>query len=326
VGWEFHSDYKYYSDYELVSIAGSQAKERSMTRRNVEQIVKAVTTREGGGFTVHRPFPTHGMDQFDPFLLLDEMGPTEHRPGDAKGAPDHPHRGFETVTYLLSGEMEHRDSHGNAGKLRAGGVQWMTAGAGVIHSEMPSEAFQKSGGTMHGFQIWVNLPKTEKLRTPRYQDIEPEALQFVDLAEGARVKLIAGSLGEVKGHADTFVPVTIAHLQLEPGSRVTLPVDANQRAAAYVFRGSLGGDLSAARSSFVIFANEESAAGGTVSDIVLEAGPEGADVLLLAGRPLREPVARYGPFVMNNRAEILQAVEDYEQGRFGSIKPELSVV
>jgi redox-sensitive bicupin YhaK (pirin superfamily) len=285
-----------------------------MARRSVEQIIHATTQKEGGGFIVHRPFPTHDMEQFDPFLLLDEMGPTDHAPGEAMGAPDHPHRGFETVTYLLSGEMEHRDSHGNAGKLRAGGVQWMTAGSGVIHSEMPSAEFQKSGGRMHGFQIWVNLPRSEKMRAPRYQDLTPEALAFADIGDGAKLKIVAGSLGEWKGTAETFVPVTIAHLRLEAGGSATLPIPSEQRAAAYVFNGNLTGEVEADRSDFVIF--------GAGDEIELRAGDSGADVLILGGRPLSEPVARYGPFVMNSRAEIYQAMDDYQAGRFGQINPE----
>src|SRR5512140_818509 len=237
--------------------------------RPVDRITEAVTTSEGGGFIVHRPFPRHGFEQFDPFLLLDEMGPTENGPGEAVGAPDHPHRGFETVTYLLSGEMEHRDSHGNAGTLRPGGVQWMTAGAGVIHSEMPSAAFQKTGGTMHGFQIWVNLPKGEKMRPPRYQEITPEALQFEDIAPGVRLKLIGGTLGDWRGVAETFVPVTIAHIQLDAGAKATLPVPAEYDAALYVFRGSLA-DPAAGRSGFVMY--------GASDDIAVRAGEAGADV------------------------------------------------
>lgn len=286
-----------------------------MSKRTIERISEAVTTSEGAGFIVHRPFPRHGFEQFDPFLLLDEMGPTENGPGEAVGAPDHPHRGFETVTYLLSGEMEHRDSHGNAGTLRAGGVQWMTAGAGVIHSEMPSAAFQRFGGTMHGFQIWVNLPKAEKMRAPRYQEITPEALQFEDFAPGVRLKLIGGTLGDRRGVAETVVPVTIAHLQLDAGVDAVLPLPSEYNASVYVFRGSLAADAPAPRSSFLMY--------GDGDDIAVRAGASGADVLVLAGRPLREPLARYGPFVMNDRAEIMQAIEDYEAGRFGSINPEV---
>lgn len=289
-----------------------------MKNRNVVQILQAEAVREGAGFLVHRPFPRYGMEQFDPFLLLDEMGPSTHAAGEAKGAPDHPHRGFETVTYLLSGEMEHRDSRGNSGLLRAGGVQWMTAGSGVIHSEMPSETFQRSGGTMHGFQIWVNLPRSEKMRTPRYQDLGPDALAFRELAPGARMKLIGGRVGDHEGAGRTLVPVTIAHFQLDAGATVNVPVSADHNVAVYVFGGSVStGPAKAEHGAFVIF--------GEGDAIALTASEQGCEFLLLTGKPLREPVARYGPFVMNSRGEIQEALLDFEQGRFGAIDPEMIV-
>ena len=156
-----------------------------MTSRPVAQVVRSVTTFEGAGFLVHRPFPIQGFDQLDPFLLLDEMGPVDLAPGEAKGAPDHPHRGFETVTYVLEGSMVHRDSGGHEGVIVPGGVQWMTAGAGVVHSEMPSEGLSRAGGRMHGVQLWVNLPSAEKMLPPRYQGVEPEDIPIVEQPDGA---------------------------------------------------------------------------------------------------------------------------------------------
>src|ERR1700736_4270506 len=168
------------------------------TTRSIERTVPALRTVEGGGFIVHRPFPTRMLMDFDPFLLLDEMGPVDYAPGEAKGAPDHPHRGFETVTYMISGKMEHRDSHGNAGRLGRGDVQWMTAGAGVVHSEMPAEDFQRQGGRMHGFQLWVNLPQRDKMIRPHYQEIPAAGIPVATSADGkATVRVIAGeSMGK----------------------------------------------------------------------------------------------------------------------------------
>lgn len=286
--------------------------------RKITAVIQAEAVREGAGFLVHRPFPRPGLEQFDPFLLLDEMGPSTHAAGEAKGAPDHPHRGFETITYLLSGEMEHRDSRGNAGLLRAGGVQWMTAGAGVIHSEMPSQAFQSTGGTMHGFQIWVNLPRAEKMRTPRYQDLGPESIPFEEFAPGVRLKLIGGRIGEQEGAGRTLVPVTVAHFQIDLGISTSIPVAADHNVAIYLFGGDATIDSREVdRASFVMFGEGDS--------LALRGGSKGCEFLLLTGRPLREPVARYGPFVMNTRGEIYEALQDFEQGRFGSIDPELIV-
>ena len=174
--------------------------------------VRAQATYEGDGFLVHRPFPVPGLSYFDPFLLLDEMGPSEHTPGSAKGAPDHPHRGFETVTYLLSGEFEHRDSQGGHGFIRAGDVQWMTAGSGVVHSEMPSRAFQASGGKLHGFQLWVNLPREKKMKTPQYQELKSARIPEVALKNGGKVRVLSGEFQGVRGLATTEIPIHYFHV------------------------------------------------------------------------------------------------------------------
>ncbi|HEY3858157.1 MAG TPA: pirin family protein, partial [Gammaproteobacteria bacterium] len=183
------------------------------TSRSVVRIVTSLRTREGGGFIVHRPFPTQMLMDFDPFLLLDEMGPVDYAPGEAVGAPDHPHRGFETVTYVLEGKMQHKDSHGHAGTLGPGDVQWMTAGGGVVHSEMPEEAFRAAGGRMHGFQIWVNLPRTDKLMKPRYQELPESGIPVAVSADGnVKVKIVAGeSLGK-SAAIDTRTPIAFLHM------------------------------------------------------------------------------------------------------------------
>ena len=289
--------------------------------RTVRRVLPSVETLEGAGFLVHRPFPTSALDHFDPFLLLDEMGPMELAPGEAKGAPDHPHRGFETVTYMISGKMEHRDSHGNSGRLGPGDVQWMTAGAGVVHSEMPAEDFQRQGGRMHGFQLWVNLPRRDKMIRPHYQEIPAAGIPVAASADGkASVRVVAGESMGKKAVIDTRTPIIYLHFTLKPGARVVQPVPAEYNAFAYVFggEGCFGHEeRSATEHQMVTFAGD--------GDAISIAAPESAgaplEVLLIAGVPLREPVARYGPFVMNTKEEIVKAFEDYREGRMGEIAP-----
>src|SRR5947208_8832187 len=190
--------------------------------RTVAGIVNSIETLEGGGFLVRRPFPKAAFSDFDPFLLLDEMGPMDVAPGEAKGAPDHPHRGFETVTYMLSGDMEHKDSSGHAGRLRSGDVQWMTAGAGVVHAEMPSADFMRTGGRMHGFQLWVNLPQRDKMITPRYQEIPSSRIPKATSADGlVSVSVIAGEAMGAKALIETRTPISYLHYRIKPGRFVT---------------------------------------------------------------------------------------------------------
>ena len=289
--------------------------------RSVTNIVNASRQLEGAGFVVNRPFPSQGMALVDPFLLLDEMGPMELAPGEAKGAPDHPHRGFETVTYMISGEMEHRDSHGNAGRLGPGDVQWMTAGAGVVHSEMPAEDFQRQGGRMHGFQLWVNLPQRDKMIRPRYQEIPAAGIPVATSADGkATVRVIAGESMGKQAVINTRTPIVYLHFTLKPGASVVQPVPAEYNAFAYVFSGEgrLGREAKAATEhQMVMFAGD----GEAVTLAVPESASGPLEVLLIAGAPLREPVARYGPFVMNTKEEIIKAFEDYREGRMGEIAP-----
>jgi redox-sensitive bicupin YhaK (pirin superfamily) len=286
--------------------------------RSVAGVVNSIETLEGGGFLVRRPFPQASFSEFDPFLLLDEMGPMEVAPGDAKGAPDHPHRGFETVTYLLSGEMEHKDSRGHAGRLTPGDVQWMTAGAGVVHSEMPSSEFQRTGGRMHGFQLWVNLPQREKMTKPRYQEIPRAQIPQVTSEDGlVTVRVIAGKAMGQRAVIETHTPIVYLHYSVEPGGVVTQSVPAEYNAFAYVVDGAglFGGAKERADDGqMVMFAQD--------GDQIRIENPADArlEVLLIAGVPLNEPVARYGPFVMNTEREIRQAFEDYVRGRMGAIE------
>src|SRR5436305_4381463 len=204
--------------------------------REVSRVTTAHRQSEGGGFIVRRPFPGAEIDSVDPFLLLDEMGPVDYAPGAAVGAPDHPHRGFETVTYVLAGEFEHEDSAGHRGKLRAGDVQWMTAGAGIVHSEMPSRRMREEGGRVHGFQIWVNLPRRDKMMRPRYQEVAGARLP-VATAPNASVRVIAGEALGVKAVIDTRTPIVYQDWTLEPGADVTVPFAPELRMLAYVFEG-----------------------------------------------------------------------------------------
>src|SRR5437868_8890334 len=204
-----------------------EKQETSKAGRAVSGIVNSIQTLEGGGFLVRRPFPKASFSEFDPFLLLDEMGPMDVAPGEAKGAPDHPHRGFETVTYLLAGEMEHKDSQGHAGRLRAGDVQWMTAGAGVVHSEMPSAEFQRTGGRLHGFQLWVNLPKRDKMMSPRYQEIPAAQIPKATSADGlVTVSVIAGEAMGERAIVETRTPIIYLHYRIKPGGSGTQQVPA----------------------------------------------------------------------------------------------------
>jgi redox-sensitive bicupin YhaK (pirin superfamily) len=280
---------------------------REIRKRTVEAVIPAVVQVEGGGFEVRRPFPTAALPQVDPFLLLDHMGPMDFGPGEAKGAPDHPHRGFETVTYMIDGTMEHEDSAGHAGRIGPGDVQWMTAGAGVIHAEMPVEEIRRDGGRLHGFQVWVNLPKKDKMVAPKYQEITADRIPEIRRADGVTVRVIAGKVERVKGAVKTRTPVTYLHVTLPPGTSFAAPVPASQNAMVYGISGDGTDEL-------VVFAHD-----GEVVEVVNESPSVSKELLLLAGEPLREPVARYGPFVMTTKAEIGEAIDDYQAGRFGAI-------
>jgi redox-sensitive bicupin YhaK (pirin superfamily) len=291
-----------------------------MAIRSVSRIVKGIPTLEGAGFLVHRPFPTNALTDFDPFLLMDEMGPMDVGPGEAKGAPDHPHRGFETVTYMLSGSFRHKDSQGHAGKLEPGDVQWMTAGRGVIHSEEPSKEFQQTGGRLHGLQLWVNLPKTDKMIRPHYQEIPAARIPSARTDDGkVEVRVLAGESLGARAVIETRTPIVYLDFVLQKGGKVIQPVSPDFNAFAYVIEGPvLFGNHSepVERSNMVMFDKD-----GDEVWIETPAGTRNpARVLLIGGKPLNEPIARYGPFVMNTQQEIREAFEDYSSGRMGSIE------
>jgi redox-sensitive bicupin YhaK (pirin superfamily) len=285
--------------------------------RPIKQVVSARTQLEGGGFQVRRPLPALGVRQVDPILMIDEMGPVDYRPGEAMGAPDHPHRGFETVTYMLEGEFEHRDSGGHAGKLRPGDVQWMTAGRGVVHSEMPSAHIMEAGGRVHGFQIWVNLPARLKMTAPRYQEVKAAQIPEAGSDDGlAKVRVIAGEALGVSARIDTHTPIVYLHWTLKPGAKVSQALPEDHNGLLFVFSGAL--DSAGVRlddGQMGVLGN-----GDTVELSVPESAQGTTGLLLLGGVPLNETVVQRGPFVMNTEAEIAQAVKDYQMGRMGEIR------
>jgi hypothetical protein len=294
----------------------------TLSVREAARIVAAHRQREGAGFIVRRPFPAQGLDHVDPFLLLDEMGPVDYRPGEAVGAPDHPHRGFETITYMLDGQFEHEDSAGHKGVLRPGDVQWMTAGAGIVHSEMPSHEIRERGGRVHGFQIWVNLPAKLKMTRPRYQEVSGAQIPTAASADGrARVRVVAGEALGASAVIDTYIPIVYQDWTLDDGADVTIALPKEQQAMAFVFEGSalVGNEGSEIKDGqLVMFASGDA--------VRLRGAKGGGRLLLLAGVPIKEPVARYGPFVMNTQEEIVQAVRDFQSGKMGEITRTAEVV
>jgi redox-sensitive bicupin YhaK (pirin superfamily) len=279
--------------------------------RSISRIVSSVSTVEGDGVAIRRAFPTRLLDDVDPFLLLDHLGPTDLQPGEAKGFSDHPHRGFETVTYMLDGQFQHRDSRGNQGLLGPGDLQWMTAGSGLVHSEMPGPDLIRNGGRLQGFQLWVNLPRRDKMIDPRYQELTGARIPTVRNG-GVTVRIIAGeALGE-NGSIQTRIPITYLHLTLEPGAEHVQPIPRSQNAFAYVINGE---STPAKAGDVIVFGND----GDAVRLSNDASAKREANLLLISGEPLNEPVARYGPFVMNTRQEVVQAFEDYQQGRLGRI-------
>jgi len=283
----------------------------NLTARKILQIITSQSTVEGGGFKVRRPFPTQHVDHIDPFLLLDEMGPADYAPHKAVGAPSHPHRGFETVTYLLSGAMVHEDSIGTRAVIKPGGVQWMTAGSGVIHSELPTDDMMALGGRMHGFQLWVNLSADRKMIPPRYQGYDADELAQTKLPNGGLLKVVAGTVLGVTGPVETTSPMTYAHAAMQANETIEWIPDASHTALVHVFDGEVTvNDQKVVSGQMVVF--ERSTVAVKISTDV--ANVKSAQVLILGGAPLNEPVVRYGPFVMNTRQEIVDAVNDYQNG------------
>lgn len=285
--------------------------------RTVSHVIAAKTALEGEGFVVHRSFPNYSVREFDPFLLLDEMGPMTLSPGEAKGAPDHPHRGFETVTYMIDGAFEHKDSYGYSGKLGPGDVQWMTAGSGVIHSEMPEKELLLKGGKLHGFQLWVNLPKKDKMTRPRYQEV---LAQDIPVAQdlGVKVRVIAGESMGKSAVIDTKIPIMYLHYTIQPGSKAIQKVPSNYNVFAYVIdgHGLFGSEAKPAHKEQAVFFEKNG------DELIIAASKDAAfplEALLIGGAPLGEPVVRYGPFVMNTDQEIRDAIADYNSGKMGKI-------
>ena len=281
------------------------------TQREVTRLVASHRQTEGGGFIVRRPFPVPALQQVDPFLLVDEMGPIEYSPGEAVGAPDHPHRGFETVTYVLEGESEHSDSAGHKGFIGAGDVQWMTAGSGILHEEMPRVGPRR----LDGFQVWVNLPKKDKFLAPRYQELPSARLPTARTADGlAKVKIIAGEALGQKAAIETRTPIVYQHWSLQPGAVVEQALPAEFNGFVFVFKGEalVGEPGRPTKDGMMAMLGK--------GDVVKLAANEPTELLLLAGVPLNEPMVRWGPFVMNEPRELEQAVADFQAGKMGVIQ------
>ena len=291
----------------------------------IERPVRSITTAprgfEGEGFPVRRAFAGVDLKDLDPFIHLDQMGEVEYAPGEPKGTPWHPHRGFETVTYIIDGTFVHQDSHGGGGLITNGDTQWMTAGSGLLHIETPPEELVVSGGLFHGFQLWVNLPAHQKWNPPRYQDLRGGDVTLLTSADGgALLRLIAGDLAGHQGPGSTYTPMAMLHATLEPGAQVRVPWRSDFNALAYVLagRGTVGRDLRPIElGQLALFGDGDSLT--LAADRSQESRAPKLDVLVLGGLPIREPVAWYGPFVMNTRAELQQAFEDYQAGKLGRI-------
>jgi len=286
----------------------------TVATRTVQRVVRGMPTSDGAGVKLRRVIGQPQLPDLDPFLMLDEFG-TDRAEDYIAGFPDHPHRGFETVTYMIDGRMRHRDNHGNEGVLTPGGVQWMTAGRGLVHSEMP----EQQEGRMRGFQLWLNLPAREKMTAPKYQEFGPERIPVATPAKGVSTKIIAGSVAGIAG--PIFQPATdptYLDLALEPGATFVHALPKDYAAFVYVFEGEIG--VGAGPSAKNV-RTHELAVLGEGEEVRLEGVGAGADggtarAILIAGRPLREPVAKYGPFVMNTREELQQAFADFQSGRF----------
>lgn len=285
------------------------------TERRVERVVIAHQQREGAGFLVRRPVPTQGLDQVDPILMLDEVGPVDYGPGEALGAPDHPHRGFQTVSYVLDGEKLHEDSTGKSQLIGPGDVQWMTAGAGIVHSELPSSAMRERGGRAHSFQIWVNLPTRHKFETPGYQYVPRDRIPVATGPDGGiEVTVIAGAAFGVDAAIGTYTPIVLQDWRVRPGAGARVATEPGFNLAAYVFEGEVafGAERTPVqRGQMALF--------DLGTQLIVQASAGGGRFLLLGGQPINEPIARYGPFVMNTHDELVAAVDDFRSGRMGTI-------
>ncbi|MEU0569856.1 pirin family protein [Nonomuraea sp. NPDC005983] len=301
-------------------VAGAQ-------ERKVLTVETAPSGFEGEGFPVRKALATIKPSYLDPFVMMDQMGEVDYAAGEPKGTPWHPHRGFETVTYMIDGVMDHLDSNGGGGTITNGDTQWMTAGSGILHKEAPPEWLVQKGGLFHGIQLWVNLPGAKKMSAPKYQDIGSASVVLLSSHDGgALVRLIAGDLAGNVGPGSTQTPITLLHATISPGARLTVPWRKDFNALAYALsgRGTVGTEQRPFQSGqlavFDGFGNRPGLA--TDGESITISAKDTLEVIILGGEPIGEPVAHYGPFVMNTRAELLQAFEDYQAGRLGTIPAE----
>ena len=303
---------------ELPKVVAPLASERA---RSVKVITTAPQGLEGEGFPVRRAFAGIAQSDLDPFVHMDQMGEVDYGPGEPKGTPWHPHRGFETVTYMMEGTFLHQDSIGGGGVIENGATQWMTAGSGILHIERPPDTLIDSGGLFHGVQLWVNLPAKLKMTTPRYQDIGAQAVTLLTNENGdAIIRVIAGSLGEINGPGSTHTPITLLHVSLLPGGKLVLPWNAAYNALTYVLagQGTVGLDeRPTGEGQMAVHVDGDFLV--LSANATQDSRTRAFEVLILGGEPIREPVATYGPFVMNTRAELQQAFDDYQAGRLGQI-------
>ena len=291
--------------------------------RAVELVTTAPTGFEGEGFPVRRAFAGVDLALLDPFIHMDQMGAVDYGPGEPRGTSWHPHRGFETVTYMIDGTFQHQDSHGGGGVITDGATQWMTAGGGILHIETPPEELVVKGGLFHGLQLWVNLPAADKLVAPRYQSLEGEQVTLLSSPDGgALVRVVAGDVAGHPGPGETHTPIAFVHATVAPGARLVLPWRADFNALLYVLSGSgrVGPDgRPVSGGQLAVFGAGDHVQ--VTADEQQDSSSAALEVIVLGGRPIGEPVAWYGPFVMNTRAELARAVEDYQAGRLGVIPP-----
>ncbi len=306
---------------ELPKVVAPQPGQRA---RSVKVVTTAPRGLEGEGFPVRRAFAGIEQADLDPFVHMDQMGEVDYGPGEPKGTPWHPHRGFETVTYMMEGTFLHQDSIGGGGVIENGATQWMTAGAGILHIERPPDALIDSGGLFHGIQLWVNLPAKLKMTAPRYQDIGAQAVTLLTNENGdAIIRVIAGSLGEIDGPGSTHTPITLLHVSLLPGGQLVLPWNPGYNALTYVLAGEGTVGLEhrpIGEGQMVVHVDGDFLV--LSSNTSQDSRTHAFEVLILGGEPIREPVATYGPFVMNTREELQQAFDDYQAGRLGQIPAE----
>ncbi|MGA8117953.1 MAG: pirin family protein [Actinocatenispora sp.] len=292
--------------------------------RPIRSVTTAPSGFEGEGFPVRRAFAGVDLRDLDPFIHMDQMGEVDYAPGEPKGTAWHPHRGFETVTYMIDGTFQHQDSNGGGGVITDGDTQWMTAGGGILHIEAPPEELVISGGLFHGFQLWVNLPAAMKMTSPRYQDIRGGEVALLSSSDGGSlVRVIAGDLDGHSGPGITHTPISLVHATVSPGARLRMPWRKDFNALVYVLagRGTVGADRRPVHTGqLVVFGSGDVVT--VAADSEQDSHTPALELLVLGGQPIREPVAAYGPFVMNTRNELLQAFEDYQAGRLGSIPAE----